>query len=72
MMNFMKFGMQNEKSESFIRRTLARWILAAEKKRADLTENWLIRKQIQVPEKTGDEDALLKKIQAQIDGKDRE
>lgn len=71
-MDFLKYGMQNEKSESLIRRMLARGMLAAEKKRADLCEISLSKKEISFPDGPEENAALLAKIREQIDARDKD
>lgn len=68
-MDLLKFGMENEKSRSPIRRMLGKGALAAEKKKADVYDEYLERK-ISVPEDAAGADALLKKIQEEISDKD--
>lgn len=66
-MDFFEYGMQNVKSESLFRRMLAKGILAAEKKRADLYEKRLSKEEISFPDGPEENAALLKKIRDQID-----
>lgn len=65
-MNFLDYGMKNEKSESVIQRTLAKGALAAEKKRADIYEAYLEKKQISFPDNPEEDEALLQKIREGI------
>lgn len=71
-MDLLEFGMQNSNSESLVRRTLARAVLAAERKRADDCERRLEEKLISIPEDPEADAALLQKIREQIEGEGRE
>lgn len=66
-MDFLEYGMQNENSGSLFRRMAAKGVLAMEKKRADLHESRLNRKEISFPDGPEENAALLKKIRDQID-----
>lgn len=69
-MDFLDYGMQNEKNGSLIQRMLAKGVLAAEKKRADLYEICLNKKEISFPDGPEEDAALLKKIRERIDAQD--
>lgn len=64
-MDFLDFGMKNEQSGSPVRRALGKAALAAEKKRADLYEAALNKKNIPLPDDM-DDAAMLEKIQKAI------
>lgn len=72
MADFLKFGMQNEKSKSLFHRMLAKGVLAAEKKKADLYEAYLNKKQFSFPDAPEEDAALLKKIREQINDRNTE
>lgn len=65
-MDLLDFGMKNEQSDSRIRRTLARAAIAAEKKKADLYEAALNKKDIPLPDDPEGDDAMLQKIKEAI------
>lgn len=65
-MDFLDYGMKNEKSKSMLRRTLAKGALAVEKKRADLYEAYLEKKQISYSEDLKEAEALLARIKEEI------
>ncbi|MDO4345352.1 MAG: hypothetical protein Q4C50_11170 [Eubacteriales bacterium] len=65
-MDLLDFGMKNEQSDSRIRRTLARAAIAAEKKKADLYEAALNKKDIPLPDDPEGDAAMLQKIKEAI------
>lgn len=65
-MDLLDYGMKNEHSDSRVRRTLARAAIAVEKKKADLYEAALNKKDIPVPENAEDDDAMLQRIKEAI------
>ncbi len=65
-MDLLDFGMKNEQSDSRVRRTLARAAIAVEKKKADLYEAALNKKDIPVPENAEDDAAMLQRIKEAI------
>ncbi len=69
-MDLLEFGMRNEKDGSLFCRMLARLALAAERKRADLCECRLNKKEISFPDDPDEDAALLKNIREQIDARD--
>lgn len=64
-MDLLKFGMENRKHPSAVRRRLAEAALYIAKKEADVMEWRIQRKRIELPE-AGDEDELLMKIREEI------
>lgn len=71
-MNFLEYGMKNEKSKSLIQRTIAKGILAFEKKWADVSEARLNRKYASDPGSPEEDAALFEKIQNAIQNQDQE
>lgn len=69
-MDLLDYGMKNEKSESLLRRTLAKGALAAEKKRADLYEAYLEKKPISFPDDPQEDAAMLERIKREIAERD--
>ena len=67
-MDFLEYGMKNEKSSSAIKRVLAKGALAAARKQADLYEAYLNRKAIEIPEDPAADEEMLRKIREQIAG----
>ncbi len=65
-MDLLDFGMKNGQSNSRVRKTLARAAIAVEKKKADLYEAALNKKDIPVPENAEDDAAMLQKIKEAI------
>ncbi len=65
-MDLLEFGMKNEQSDSRVRRTLARAAIAVEKKKADMYEAALNKKDIPIPENAEDDAAMLQKIKEAI------
>lgn len=65
-MNLLVFGMKNENSESKVKRALAKGALAAAKKQADLTEAYVNRQRVELPESMEEDAAMLKRIREMI------
>lgn len=63
-MDLLEFGMENEKSESTVKRTLAKAALTAAKKQADLYEAYIESRPISFPEP--DSEQMLQKIREGI------
>ena len=63
-MDLLKYGMENRKSSSAVRRHLAEMALHVEKRRADLEEKALEKSGITVSEEDGEE--MLREIRARI------
>lgn len=61
-MNLLEFGMRNRESESGLLRAVAGGILEIEKKRADLYEAYLDRKNISCPDDPAADTALFDRI----------
>lgn len=69
-MDLLEFGMENEQSDSRIKRTLAKAALAAEMKKADLYEATLNKKDIPVPDDAETDAAMLQKIKEALSEQD--
>lgn len=65
-MDLLDFGMKNEQSDSRVRRTLARAAIAVEKKKADLYEAALNKKDIPLQENAEEDAAMLQRIKEAI------
>ncbi len=65
-MDVLDFGMKNEQSDSRVRRTLARAAIAVEKKKADLYEAALNKKDIPLQENAEEDAAMLQRIKEAI------
>lgn len=63
-MDLLEFGMRNEKSESAVKRTMAKAALGAVKKKADLYEAYLKQQGEVIPDLEAE--VLLKKIREEI------
>lgn len=61
-MDWLKLGMDYEKSDSIIKRTLAKGVLMAEKKYADLYEVYVTKQEVQIPEEQEADTCMLKRI----------
>lgn len=66
MMDFLKYGLEHEKSGSRPQRMIARCLLEIEKRRADRFEKRLNKKQIPISESSEETDALLAEIRERI------
>lgn len=65
-MDLLEFGMENEKSESAVKRTLAKGALAAAKKQADLYEAYIMKQNVSIPEDAENDAAMLEAIREEI------
>ncbi len=63
-MNLLKYGMENRKSSSTVRRCLAETALNMEKARADLEESMIEKSGIELPEM--DDERMLQEIRDRI------
>lgn len=61
-MDWLKLGMDYEKSDSIIKRTLAQGVLMAEKKYADLYEAYVNKQGIHLSENSEEDADMLKRI----------
>lgn len=65
-MDLLKFGMENNSSESAVKKALAKGALAAAKKQADLYEAYINKQEIELPEDPKTDEKMLEKIQERI------
>lgn len=70
-MDFLKYGIENEKSDSRFRSWVARGILTLAKKHADWYEARLNKKQISFPDSPEEDEVMLQKIRERIDEKNQ-
>lgn len=68
-MDLLKYGMENRKSSSAVRRHMAEAALNLEKARADLEERRIEKSGIEIPE--ADDEKLLEKIRARIEAEEK-
>ncbi len=68
-MDLLKFGMENRKSPSAVRRRLAEAALSVEKTRADLEEKAIEKSGIRIPET--DDREMLREIKARIEAEEK-
>lgn len=61
-MDLLEFGMENKDSKSKIKRVLAKGALEAAKKQADLYEAYIERQEIEFPDDSQENAALLHSI----------
>lgn len=65
-MDLLKFGMENNSSESAVKKALAKGALAAAKKQADLYEAYVNKQEIEMPKDPKADEQMLEKIQERI------
>ena len=65
-MDFLKYGLENKKSKSKLRRFIAECLLEIERRRADWYEARLDRKQLSIPDIPEETDAMLQTIWTRI------
>lgn len=70
-MDLLEFGLENENSKSKVKKALAKGALAAAKKQADLTEAYVNRQKIDIPEGAREDEELLARIRAEIDSQSK-
>lgn len=66
-MDLLEYGINNKDSESVIKRTIARQVLAWEKKRADFYEARLEKEEIHIPDTPEETEELFRKICEKIE-----
>ncbi|MDO4297417.1 MAG: hypothetical protein Q4C59_02925 [Lachnospiraceae bacterium] len=70
-MDLLKFGMENRRHSSAVRRRLAMIALSIAKKKADIIEWWTDLKKIEFPKEESDEE-FLKRLMQEIQEKGTE
>ena len=68
-MDLLKYGMDNRKSSSMVKRRLAEAVLNVEKAKADLEENRIEKSGIRLPEM--DDGKMLREIRARIETEEK-
>lgn len=67
-MDLLDYGMKNEKSDSAVKRLLAKGALAAAKKQADFYEAQVMKMSIDIPQSPEEDAAMLERIRKEING----